>query len=1007
MRSTRLRRALDERHLLGCSHPSTKSSIGLLETAYVPKRRRVRTGRCYHCQVQLSIGGNRGVSSAADLPPADFPAPRKGSSIVPSLFLHLLGDPVLLADGAPVTGRAAYRRRLALLAILAVARGRPVGRERIIGLLWPEKAADGARHTLSEALYVLRKDLGDDLFLSVGDEIALNPAVLRSDLAEFEEAVDAGRLQDAVRACGGPLLDGFYVSDAPDFERWVDAERDRVSRLLAQALEGLALAAEAARDPAAAAEWWRRLAAHDRFSSRVALRLVRALEAAGDRMSALRFAGAHAVLLREELGREPDREMAALVERLRTEPPPPVEAPPVPPPNAHFSASAQAATDVITPARERSSDAAASARASSDDAVSVDATEAMTAGGSRVHPANPPRSADNAHFVPPAAFADPANPADRTNPADLRNPADPANSADPANPANPARPAGIAHHADIARPVDPKHLADPATDAAPRDVPRSSIRGRSLRAALAGAAIVALAVTAAALVRETGRAKAAPAYDPRRIAVLYLDDYSPGGELDYLANGLTEMLIHQLAQVEGLDVVSRNGVRPYRERAVPLDSISADLRAGTVVEGSVQRSGDSVRVTVQLIDANTQVHLESRSIVLPMDPDHLFALQDTVAAEVAAGLRRRVGQEVRLIRMRQEAGNPRALELVLRAGRARADARDLARSAHPRDVAAALRMLAEADSLAARAGRLDPRWDEPALLRGWLAVDRGRLTSGPAQLAVFRDARDRAEWLLARNPGDADARELRGSALWLMVLAAPAAARGEPWLADAEHDLRAVVAADPERASAWATLGQLLRLGGDLAEGDLAARRAREADAYLQVAEVGAERLYRAALALGDLPRARHWCADGRRRFPADYRFRECALVLLARDPAARAPADSAWRLLAEADRVDPPATARAAARPYSPVFRRMMVAAVLARAGRADSARAVSARARAAVRNDPEMLTSYLWDEAYLQLQLGHRERAAALLDTFVARRPGLREYAARDPAFQGLLRP
>src|SRR5215207_9244636 len=127
---------------------------------------------------------------------------------MPAFSLHLLGDPVLVGPEGPVTGRASYRRRMALLAILGVARGRPVGRERIIGLLWPENSADAARHTLSEALYVLRKDLGDDVFTAVGDEIALNPAVIGSDVDEFEAAVEAWRPDDAVRAYDGPLLDG-------------------------------------------------------------------------------------------------------------------------------------------------------------------------------------------------------------------------------------------------------------------------------------------------------------------------------------------------------------------------------------------------------------------------------------------------------------------------------------------------------------------------------------------------------------------------------------------------------------------------------------------------------------------------------------------------------------------------------------------------------------------------------------------------------------------------------
>ena len=879
--------------------------------------------------------------------------------------LHLLGNPVLAGPSGPVTGRAAYRRRLALLSILAMARGRPVGRERIIGLLWPESPSDAARHTLSEALYVLRKELGDDLFSAAGDEVTLDPAVLATDAAEFERAVEEGRLEDAARAYRGPLLDGFYVSDSAEFERWAEGERDRLARLYAQALEGLALSAEAAGDGAAAVAWWRRLAAHDRYSSRVALRLVRALDAAGDRMAALRFAGAHAVLLREELGAEPDRELAALVERLRAEPEPAF---------ARAAASAPLPAAALEPAAAPSSSAVAPEPAIAPGPAAV---------------ALEPKAVDLPTPSPSPVPAAKTVGSDAVSKVQLEN-------ASSASPLASEETAGEGDGRSIATPPS-------ASAAASR-----GLRRGYLQAALAGGAAVALAVAALALGRPQSPppAPAAPVYDPRRVAVLYLDDYSPGGELGYLANGLTEMLIHDLAQVEALDVVSRNGVRPYREHAVRMDSLAADLRAGTLVEGSVQRSGDSVRVTVQLIDANTQVHLESRTIVLPLDPGHLFALQDTVAAEVTAALRRRVGEEVRLDRLRREAGDPRALELVLRAAQAREDARELSRSAHPRDVAAAVRMLQAGDSLAARAQALDAAWSEPVLLRGWLAVERGRLTPGSGQLGVLRQALARADDVLRRRPGDLDARELRGTALWRMVLAAPEAARGEPWLADAERELRAVVAADPERAPAWAMLGQLLRVSGDLAESDLAARRAHEADAYLQVAELGADRLYRAALALGDLPRARHWCADGRRHFPRDYRVRECALVLLARDSGAAARPDSAWRLLADADRVDPPATAVAAARPYSPIFRRMMVAAVLARAGLGDSARAVSARARAAVQSDPRLLPSYLWDEAYVRLLLGERARAAALLDTFVARRPELREYVAREPAFRGLTR-
>jgi DNA-binding SARP family transcriptional activator/TolB-like protein len=855
--------------------------------------------------------------------------------LISVVFIKLLGDPLLQGPGGPIRGRAAYKRRVALLAVLAVARGRPVGRERLIGLLWPDHPADAARHTLSESLYVLRKELGDQLFVSLGDEVALNPDAAGSDVDAFEGALEAGRTEAAVGVYGGPLLDGFYVSQALEFERWVDGERDRLARAYARALETLAVGAEASGNSLAAVEWWHRLAAHDPYSSRAALRLAGALEAAGERAAALRAAASHAALLRDELGVEPDPELAELVERLRAEPAriPPL-APPRPPP---------AVVDNVPPGPPPPADALSDTGEREPSAAET-VEEGASAEASSPARAAPARAAQEAVtvLIPPA-------------PVDARTP------------------------------------------------PRARPWGRAV--AVAGALAAVVTATMLALTLFSPRdVEAGPRYDPRRIAVLYFDDHSPDGELGYLASGLTEMLIHELSQTQALDVVSRNGVKRYRERAVAFDSLAADLRAGSVVEGSVQRSGNRVRVTVQLIDANTHAHLESRTVEHPVGD--LFALQDAVAREVSGFLRRRVGRSIRLEEMERRAASPRSLELVLRAVDARERAREMARSPHPRDVAASLRALDGADSLLARAAALDPRWAEPAVQRGWVELSRGWLLGREERAAAHRRALGHAEAALRVERKSVDARELRGTALWRLAAEDPRGPRGPSWRREAERDLRAVLAANPDRAAAWVTLSQLLRLGGGLAEADVAARRAREADAYLAVGEVGIDRLYRAAFAFEDFAAARHWCAEGRRDYPADYRFWECELALLARDPAVPARPDSAWRLVAALDRMDPPPRAAAAGREYSPVFRRMMAAAVLARAGQGDSARAVAARARREVQGDPTRLASFFWDDAYLRLLLGERARSAALLDSFVAARPDLRDYVARERLFRGLLR-
>jgi TolB-like protein/DNA-binding SARP family transcriptional activator len=240
------------------------------------------------------------------------------------LTLRLLGTASIEDTHGPLGGRAAQGRRLALLALLALARGRALTRDKIIALLWPEASPDRARPQLSDTLYILRGALGEDAVRAVGDGLALNPDAITSDVARFQALLDDGRTADAVALYAGPLLDGFHVPGSVEFESWLEGERAQLDRRFGQALEALAAAAADAGDTAAALAWWRRRAAHDPFNGRVALRLMHALEASGDRAAALQHARIHAALLRDEFDAEPDAELTAYADRLRSEPPAPV-----------------------------------------------------------------------------------------------------------------------------------------------------------------------------------------------------------------------------------------------------------------------------------------------------------------------------------------------------------------------------------------------------------------------------------------------------------------------------------------------------------------------------------------------------------------------------------------------------------------------------------------------------------------------------------------------------------
>ena len=243
--------------------------------------------------------------------------------------LRLLGSASLEGPDGPVSGRAALRQRTALLALLAVEHPRPLSRDSLLASLWSENGTDEARHLLRDSLYILRSALGDDSVQSNGDDLRLNPSRLACDLWEFDAALGRDDPGAAVAIYRGPFLNGFHLSDAEEFEHWADGERSRLARRYNQALEVLAEHEVRGGNLLRAAEWWGRLAKEDPYNSRIALRYMQALEAAGDRAGALRHASVHSELLRTDLDAAPEREVVAFAERLRLESRPPSSGPPV------------------------------------------------------------------------------------------------------------------------------------------------------------------------------------------------------------------------------------------------------------------------------------------------------------------------------------------------------------------------------------------------------------------------------------------------------------------------------------------------------------------------------------------------------------------------------------------------------------------------------------------------------------------------------------------------------
>jgi DNA-binding SARP family transcriptional activator len=208
-------------------------------------------------------------------------------------------------------------QRVSLLALLVASGTRGISRDRAAALLWPDSPDENARHSLGQSLYALRRDAAAGDVVLGTTTLKLNRDVIRCDAWDLE---DAATRSDACRVAelgAGPFLDGVHVRGSVELEHLIDGERDRLARLHADALESLARAEATAGNAARAAEWWRRLAAVQPLSSRVALELVRSLAAAGDRAAAVQAARVHETLVREQLDSAPDPSFSVYVDALR------------------------------------------------------------------------------------------------------------------------------------------------------------------------------------------------------------------------------------------------------------------------------------------------------------------------------------------------------------------------------------------------------------------------------------------------------------------------------------------------------------------------------------------------------------------------------------------------------------------------------------------------------------------------------------------------------------------
>jgi TolB-like protein/tRNA A-37 threonylcarbamoyl transferase component Bud32 len=529
---------------------------------------------------------------------------------------------------------------------------------------------------------------------------------------------------------------------------------------------------------------------------------------------------------------------------------------------------------------------------------------------------------------------------------------------------------------------------------AARGVPAAAAGGLRRRRAVLYAAVAVTLLAASGVAaaylftyRPRKAAAASDVLDSRRIAVLYLEDLSRDSSLKDVAIGLTQSLIDQLDQVEGLQVVSAAGVMPFAGKTVQSDSVARALRVGTLVRGSIEPVGNQLHVAIRLVEGVGGGDVSRAGFDVPKGA--FLSARDSLAQHVSDLLRSRLGDEVRMRELRSETANVNAWALVQRGENLW---RDGDRSKDQGDTTRAAQLYAAADSVAAQAAALDPRWPQPLVDRAAIAESRARLTKDPRRFQQVADSGlAYVAHALVIDPRSAAALEMRARLLFDPVQGGMISSQHDidQILDRAARDVRDAVSFAPRRATAWHLLSVVEYAKKNVPEAMVAARRAYETDSYLRAAPAILWTLFSSTYALEQFSDAIRWCDEGRRRFPADPKFPRCQLFLAITKAVTPDP-DEAWRETAALQALTPAAT-----REYAKREGEVFTSIVLYRANLRDSANHVLARTAAGPDVDPRgelMGLTALAHEFF-----GEPDKAIDLLEQYLSTHPEHRAGFAR----------
>ncbi|TFH66391.1 MAG: hypothetical protein E4G90_03810 [Gemmatimonadales bacterium] len=491
---------------------------------------------------------------------------------------------------------------------------------------------------------------------------------------------------------------------------------------------------------------------------------------------------------------------------------------------------------------------------------------------------------------------------------------------------------------------------------------------------------------------------------PARIAVTYFDVASGDPELEALGDALTEYVANDLVQLGTMEVLPLNAMRPHKGLGLPTEAIE-NLDIDIYVEGSVMGTPDRVTVSVQLIDADDLSHIASEVVVGKLGTP--FAILDDLAEEISSLLREWLWTRVEMDELQAGTKSEVAWDLVMRAGRRMDDGIQLGASG---DTAAAGRAFQDADEILERAEAEDPSYITAILDRGWVAVERANLGTSRATMdsTWTRVGIGHAERALEKHPNHPRALELRGILLDNLASESADEVEAKSLLAEAERDLLRATELDPSRLQAFARLTGIYQNQGRYAEAKLAAEKSYQANPYQLGGPLSLFWLCSSSLELQLWTEVTRWCGEGRDRYPDRPTFPSAELAALAGPRGPVADPDLAWILAEEVVRLSAP---HERGRTEPPQL--LQVAAVLARAGFPDSARAVMDRALALPEASGPRVDV---QEANARLRLGDIDESLDALERFLEAIPSERVGTRTDwwwkeiwdhPRFQELVNP